>query len=310
MDEHTEPIFVISEQENVRLDAFLPSVTSLSRSRAVQLISSGLVTVNGRTVNKKHLLAQGDRVEIILPPDDEIDAVPENIPLDVVFEDEHIIVINKPQNMVVHPAPGNPSGTLVNALLYHCKDSLSGINGKLRPGIVHRIDKDTSGLIVAAKNDASHNALAEMFRTHNFTRKYQAILYGAPKEDRGIVHLAIGRSKKDRKKMAFYPPGAPNTKDAITGFEVLERFPSYSHVELTLETGRTHQIRVHMLSLGCPVLGDPLYAPGRKSFGLVGQCLHAKTLHFTHPITKRELHFDQALPPYFEETLDQIRRTL
>lgn len=299
-----------SDCDQIRLDLYLSKIAEISRTRAAQMIESGNVLVNGKSQNKKYLLSLGDKIEFITPQDEEIDALPENIPLDIVFEDEHIIIVNKPQNMVVHPAPGNHTGTLVNALLYHCKDSLSGINGKLRPGIVHRIDKDTSGLLIIAKNDAAHNRLSEMFKDHSFERKYQAILYGTPKVDEGCVNLAIGRSKKDRKKMAFYAPDTPNTKNAVTYFKVLERFDGYSHVELTLETGRTHQIRVHMLSLSCPVLGDPLYAPGRKSFGLVGQCLHAKYIRFKHPITGKELTFDSPLPDYFVETLNKIRNHL
>lgn len=294
--------------DDERLDRFLSDKLSVSRSRCVQLIEDGAILVNGFKKNKNHRLSIGDFVHVEMPPNEEIDALPENIPINVIYEDEDLILVNKPQGMVVHPAPGNPSGTLVNALLYHCKNSLSGINGKLRPGIVHRIDKDTSGLIIIAKNDNSHNALAEMFKDHTFRRQYHAILYGAPKDDEGVVSLAIGRSKNDRKKMAFYPIGTPNAKDAVTRYKVLERFSGYSYVELTLETGRTHQIRVHMLSLGCPVLGDPVYAPGRKNFGLIGQCLHAKNIGFKHPTNGKEMFFDSPLPDYFEKTLQTLRK--
>lgn len=298
---------VFKVQEEMRLDAFLSANTPLSRSRAVDLIDNGLVLVNGNSQNKKYKLKVGDSVCVSFPADEEIDAAPENIPLDVFYEDDHIIVVNKPQGMVVHPAPGNPSGTLVNALLFHCKDSLSGINGKLRPGIVHRIDKDTSGLLIVAKSDEAHVNLSKMFQDHSFTRKYEAVLYGAPRQDNGTVTWAIGRSKKDRKKMAFFEPNTPNTKNAITHFRVLERFPKHSHVELTLETGRTHQIRVHMLSLSCPVLGDPLYAAGRNGMGLSGQCLHAKHIAFQHPITGKHLSFEAPLPQYFLEILKKIK---
>lgn len=290
-----------------RLDRFLSEKLSISRSRVVQLIEDGCVLVNGGKKNKNYRLSPEDEISVKMPDDREIDALPENIPLDIVYEDRDIIIVNKPQNMVVHPAPGNPSGTLVNALLYHCKGSLSGINGKLRPGIVHRIDKDTSGLLIVAKNDASHNALSEMFKDHSFTRQYHALLYGAPREDEGTVSLAIGRSKKDRKKMMYYPSGTPNTKEAKTHYKVLQRFENYSYVELTLETGRTHQIRVHMLSLGCPVVGDPLYAPGRKNFDLIGQCLHAKNIGFFHPISGEKMFFDSSLPQYFIETLEKVK---
>ncbi len=303
----SENIFICNEND-IRLDAYLSKISDLSRSRCAQLIEDGFVLVNDEKKSKNFKLSLEDQIKLNMPEDAEIEAKPENIPLDIFYEDNDIIVVNKPQGMVVHPATGNPSGTLVNALLYHCKDSLSGINGKLRPGIVHRIDKDTSGLIIAAKNDLAHNNLSLMFKNHSFTRKYQAILYGAPKEDYGTVSLAIGRSKKDRKKMAFYPLGTPNTKDAITHFQVLERFNGYSLVELTLETGRTHQIRVHMLSKSCPVLADPLYAPNRKNFGLIGQCLHAKVIGFPHPVTGKEMFFDAPLPSYFTEVLDKIKK--
>ncbi|MBR2634014.1 MAG: RluA family pseudouridine synthase [Clostridia bacterium] len=309
MSESQYPSEELSVSESgVRLDAFLASATRLSRTRAAALIEEGLVSVNGRAREKRFLLSEGDRVSVEIPPDEEIDAVPECIPLDVFYEDDHLIVVNKPQGMVVHPAPGNYSGTLVNALLYHCKDSLSGINGRLRPGIVHRIDKDTSGLVVVAKDDETHIGLTEMFKTHNFERKYEAICYGKPQAESGTVHLAIGRSKKDRKKMAFYPPGTPGTKDGITHFRVLESFAGYSRLELILETGRTHQIRVHMLSLSCPVLADPLYAPGRKSFGLTGQCLHAKYISFRHPISGEPITLEAPLPPYFQQTLELLRK--
>lgn len=298
---------LICDTDNVRLDSFLTASTSYTRTRIAKLIEDGCVFVNDKHVNKSFKLSQNDVVSFSLPPDEEIDALPEDIPLDIVYDDEHLIIVNKPQGMVVHPAPGNFDGTLVNALLYHCRDSLSGINGKLRPGIVHRIDKDTSGLLVIAKNDKAHVKLTEMFKHHDFTRIYHAVLYGRPKDDEGTVELAIGRSKKDRKKMAFYPLDTPNTKNAKTCYRVLERFNGYSYVELRLETGRTHQIRVHMQSLSCPVLADPLYAPGRKTFGLIGQCLHAKSIAFRHPITGEELNFDSPLPDYFESALKQLR---
>ncbi len=301
-----ETLIIESLESALRLDVVISTHADISRTRAVQLIENGNVLVNGQIKSKNYKCCEKDLVEYSIPAEEEIDAKPENIPLDIYFEDEHIIVVNKPQGMVVHPAPGNPDGTLVNALLYHCKDSLSGINGKLRPGIVHRIDKDTSGLIIVAKNDAAHNALAQMFQDHSFTRKYQAIVYGAPKADRGTIELAIGRSKKDRKKMMFYPLNTPNTKNATTHYQVLERFDGYSHVELTLETGRTHQIRVHMLSLSCPVLADPVYAAGRKNFGLSGQCLHAKYISFHHPITNELLSFDSPLPDYFSDLLKKL----
>ncbi len=296
------------EADQVRLDLYLSQISDLSRTRAAELIESGGVLVNGKEKAKNYKLSCGDSVEYMIPEDEEIDTIPQDLPLDIVFEDEQIIVVNKAQGMVVHPAPGNPDGTLVNALLYHCRGSLSGINGKLRPGIVHRIDKDTSGLLIVAKTNTAHTALSEMFQSHNFVRKYEAIVYGNLKAEEGIVDLAIGRSKKDRKKMAFFPNGTPNTKNAVTHFKVLERFDGYTRVELTLETGRTHQIRVHMLSLSSPVLADPLYAPGRKNFGLGGQCLHAKHIKFKHPTKEEVLSFTAPLPDYFENTLQLLRK--
>jgi len=299
--------FTLTVTENgQRLDAFLAENTNLSRSRATALIEKDLVWVNEKKVPKKYKLNCGDLVEFLYEEQEAIDAKPENIPLNIVYEDSDLLIINKPQGMVVHPAPGNYTGTLVNALLYHCTD-LSGINGKLRPGIVHRIDKDTSGLLVVAKNDTSHTALSEMFQQHNFTRKYHAIVYGNLREDAGTISLAIGRSKSDRKKMAFYPPDFPNAKNAVTHYRVLERFHGYTYVELSLETGRTHQIRVHMLSISSPVLADPLYAPNRETFGLSGQCLHAKYIEFKHPVTHEKLVFDSPLPDYFESILNKLR---
>lgn len=306
MDDRNTKSFVC-QKDAQRLDQFLAEQSGLSRTRVVQLIESDSVLVNNERRSKRFLLKSGDVVSFYLPEDQEIDAQPQNLPLDIFYEDDDIIVVNKPQGMVVHPAPGNPDGTLVNALLFHCKDSLSGINGKLRPGIVHRIDKDTSGLLIVAKNDSAHNALSEMFQNHTFTRKYHAIVYGNIKSDSGTISLSIGRSKNDRKKMAAYPIGTPNTKDAITHFQVLERFQGYTYVELTLETGRTHQIRVHLQSISSPVLADPVYAPGRKTLGLSGQCLHAKIIGFKHPITGKELYFDSPLPAYFQNTLDFLR---
>ncbi len=308
MSDSVQTVDVICNENGIRLDSFLANNTSFSRSRISKLIEGGFVFVNEKNANKSYRLVIGDLVSYVVPDDIEIDAQPENISLDVVYEDEHLIIINKPQGMVVHPAPGNYNGTLVNALLYHCKESLSGINGKLRPGIVHRIDKDTSGLLVVAKSNAAHLPLTEMFKRHDFKRTYHAILYGCPQNDEGTVELAIGRSKKDRKKMATFPLNTPNTKNAITHYRILERFRGYSYVELDLETGRTHQIRVHMLSLSCPVLADPTYAAGRKNFGLKGQCLHAKSISFKHPITGEILSFDSPLPDYFQEALETMRK--
>lgn len=305
---HDGCYIITAESPDERLDRFISNTISLSRSRVVALIENGHVSLNGKPCNKKCRVNVGDEITVLIPPHEEIDAPPQDIPLDIMYEDDSLIVVNKPQGMVVHPAPGNPDKTLVNALLYHCKGSLSGINGKLRPGIVHRIDKDTSGLLIVAKSDEAHNGLADMFKDHSFNRVYHAILYGNLKNDTGTVSLAIGRSKKDRKKMAAFPMGTEGAKDAVTHYRVLERFKGYCYVELRLETGRTHQIRVHMKSLGHPVLADPIYAEGRESFSLSGQCLHAKSIGFIHPINKTELFFDSELPDYFISTLELMRK--
>lgn len=298
---------IVCTDSGARLDAYLSSSIGISRTRITNMIDAGLVLVNGEKRPKNYKLSSQDELSFFIPPDEEIKAIPQNIPLDIYYEDEHLIVVNKPQGMVVHPAPGNPDGTLVNALLYHCKDTLSGINGKLRPGIVHRIDKDTSGLLIVAKSDAAHIKLSEMFHNHSFQRQYEALVYGKPGLSNGTINLAIGRSKKDRKKMAFFAPNTHNTKNAVTHYRVIESYKNLSHVECTLETGRTHQIRVHMLSIGCPVVADPLYASGRKNYGLSGQCLHAKHIGFVHPISGDKLEFNAPLPHHFQSLLQLLK---
>ena len=307
MNDSFEKVKLTCETSGERIDSYLSRAAGLSRSRAAALIEEGSVSLNGFPTKKNALLESGDRILLFLPPERELEAKPENIPLDIVFEDDDLIVINKPQGMVVHPAPGNPEHTLVNALLFHCGSSLSGINGVLRPGIVHRIDQFTSGLLVAAKSDRAHVGLSELFQTHDFIRRYHAILYGTLPNDSGTIHTSIGRSKTDRKKMASFPVGALNAKEAITHYSVLERLAGYTYTEFSLETGRTHQIRVHAASIGHPVLADKIYAPGRKSFGLPGQCLHAKVLGFRHPVTGQEMFFESPLPDYFQQTLAKIR---
>ena len=243
-----------------------------------------------------------------IPDAKPIEAVPQEIPLDIVYEDAHLLVVNKPKGMVVHPAPGNPDGTLVNALLWHCKGSLSGIGGEIRPGIVHRIDKDTSGLLVVAKDDATHIGLSQQMAVHSVERAYNTIVYGGFAQDEGFVESNLGRSKTDRKKMAVYPAGEPNTKYAYTGYKVLERLGEFTMLECRLKTGRTHQIRVHMASIHHPVAGDPVYGPHNCITSLHGQCLHAKTLGFVHPITGEHLRFDSDLPDYFTHFLATLRR--
>ena len=296
-----------------RLDAYLATAFAITRSAAERLIAEGRVCVSGGEASKKYRLKGGERISLTLPDPAPAEAQPEDIPLEVVYEDEDIIVINKPQGMVVHPAAGNESGTLVNALLHHCKGSLSGVGGVERPGIVHRIDKDTSGLLVVAKNDFAHNHLSEQLKTHDVSRIYYAITVGNLREESGTVHAAIARHPTDRKKMAICRR-AGEGRDAITHYTVLERFGGFALVKCRLETGRTHQIRVHMASLGHPLLGDPVYggngtrfeADHRKYFH--GQCLHAGELSLTHPRTGEQMHFTAPLPTDFEGVLEILRR--
>lgn len=292
--------------EKGRIDKLVcDNVDELTRSAAVRLIDEGLCTVNGQMVSKSFKASSGDSVTIMIPPPSSIDALPENIPLDIVYEDDDLLVVNKPKNMVVHPAAGNTDGTLVNALLYHCKDSLSGINGKLRPGIVHRIDKDTSGLLIVAKNDLTHKHLAEQIKEHSFKREYEAIVYGHFRDKEGSVDAPIGRSPKDRKRQAVTDR---NSKHAVTHYEVLEEFDGFSYIKLRLETGRTHQIRVHMAHIGHPVAGDPVYGPKKVITELGGQCLHARVIGFIHPATGNYMEFSSALPDYFTKYLTLLRK--
>lgn len=297
-------IEVNAENEGERIDKFLSVlVIDSSRTSIQKSIENGYVFVNGKNVNKKYKVQAGDEVKICEQELKVLDAEPENIPLDIVFEDEHLLVVNKPRGMVVHPAPGNYSGTLVNALLYHCKDSLSGINGVLRPGIVHRIDKDTSGLLIVAKTDKAHLGLAEQIKEHSFTREYNAVICGHLKEQSGTVNAPIGRSTKDRKKMCVT---AQNSKNAVTHYTVIKEYDKYSHISLKLETGRTHQIRVHMAHLGHAVAGDAVYGNDKFSACLGGQCLHAIKIGFIHPETNEYLEFTTDLPQYFKEFLNKI----
>ncbi|TCD46296.1 RluA family pseudouridine synthase [Streptococcus sp. X16XC17] len=286
----------------VRLDKALADLTELSRAVANEQIKAGLVLVNGQDKKAKYSVQAGDEISYQVPEVEEVEYVAENIPLEIVYEDADVAVVNKPQGMVVHPSAGHTSGTLVNALLYRIKD-LSGINGVLRPGIVHRIDKDTSGLLMIAKNDQAHTALAEELKAKKSLRKYIAIVHGNLPNDRGVIEAPIGRSEKDRKKQAVTAKG----KDAITRFQVLERFGDYTLLELTLETGRTHQIRVHMAYIGHPVAGDEVYGP-RKTLKAHGQFLHAQTLGFTHPRTGDLVTFTAEAPAIFQETLEKLRK--
>ena len=295
-----------ADREGERADALLARlVPDLTRSAAQKLLERGAVTREGRPVRKNDRPAPGDMLEVVLPDPEPIDVPPQNIPLDVVYEDADVIVVNKPVGLVVHPAPGHPDGTLVNALLYHCGTSLSGINGQLRPGVVHRIDRDTSGLIIAAKNDRAHLALAAQLQDHSLARTYEAVAVGSLKEDSGTVDAPIGRHPADRKKMAV---DRKNGREAVTHWSILARYPGYTHVECRLETGRTHQIRVHLASIGHPLLGDTVYGAKKAVPGLAGQCLHARRLRFVHPSTGELLELECPLPDWFREVLRKIDR--
>lgn len=296
----TENLEIFGDGEK-RLDKLISESSELSRSAAAKLIERGLVTVNGKSVDKKTVLKSGEIAVVEIPEPEPQDILPEDIPLDIVYEDADLLVVNKPKGMVVHPAAGHFSGTLVNALMYHCKDSLSGINGEIRPGIVHRIDKDTSGLLIVAKNDFAHIGLSEQIKAHSFTREYQTVVCGNINQD-GTVNAPIGRHKLDRKKMCVT---AENSREAITHYFVLRNFAGYTHLRVQLETGRTHQIRVHLSYIGHAVAGDEVYGNGKPKW-LCGQCLHAKKIGFVHPRTGEYLEFDSDLPEYFKKFLREI----
>lgn len=299
-------IYTVETQDiNRRIDHFLnDEIEEISRSALHRLIEKGNITVNKKVINKSYKLRKGDVIEVDMPQPEAVEIKAENIPLDILYEDNDLIVVNKPQNMVVHPAPGHYTGTLVNALMYHCGDKLSGINGELRPGIVHRIDKDTSGVLVIAKSDIAHRGLSAQLAEHSMKRLYNAIVYNGFDEDEGTVSTNIGRSQNDRKKMAVVKDG----RNAVTHYRVLERLGKFTLVELKLETGRTHQIRVHMSYIGHPLLGDPVYGPKKQAFSTEGQILHAKVLGFVHPVTGEYMEFETGLPPYFTRMLDILRQ--
>ncbi len=297
--------FIIDNlSSKIRIDKYLAdNIEDLTRSSIASLIEKSNVTVNGEVVSKNYKLRAGDKVEIEIPDPVEYKAEAENIPLDIVYEDDDLVVVNKPKGMVVHPAAGNYSGTLVNALLYHCKGNLSGINGIIRPGIVHRIDKNTSGLLIVAKNDKSHNHLAEQIKEHSFTREYEAVVVGNIKDDKGTVDAPIGRHHIDRKKMSVTEK---NSKNAVTHYEVIARYKGYTHIKCILETGRTHQIRVHMAYIGHPVSGDDVYGVKKEKVIFTGQCLHARKIGFIHPSSGEYMEFTSELPDYFRDFLKKL----
>ena len=299
----TRELTAATEHAGVRLDAFLSADGALTRSQAARLIAEGRVRVNGKPAAKSARLSGGETVTVDVPQLRETALPPQDIPLDVVYEDDDVIVVNKPTGLVVHPAPGHLDGTLVNALLHHCGDSLSGIGGEKRPGIVHRIDRDTSGLIIAAKNDAAHLALSAQLKDHSLSRTYECLVTGNMKQDSGTVDAPIGRSSADRKKMAVVPTG----RRAVTHWEVVARYPGVTHLRCRLETGRTHQIRVHMAYIGHPILGDTVYGAKKPVPGLTGQCLHATGLRFIHPRTGEPVELHCPLPPEFTAMLQKLQ---
>ena len=297
-----------AEKEDVgtRIDVFLAeNMEDLSRSGVQKLIDEGLITLNGGKTKANYKLREKDIIDVTVPEAKEVEILPEDIPLDILYEDEDVIVVNKPQGMVVHPAPGHFSGTLVNALMFHCGDELSGINGEKRPGIVHRIDKDTSGVLMIAKNDMAHQSLAAQLAEHSITRKYNAVVYNGFNEDEGTVDQPIGRNPQDRKKMAVTQK---HSRHAVTHYRVIERMEKFTLIEAQLETGRTHQIRVHMTHIGHPLLGDPVYGPKKQPISLEGQALHARVLGFIHPRTGEYMEFEAPLPKHFEALLERLRK--
>lgn len=299
-----EKLFFTIEKGGERIDKYLSEqLENMTRSHIQKLIKENMVRVNGMAVKSNFKLSASDQIEVEIPELKEPDILPENIPLDILYEDQDILVVNKPKGMVVHPAPGHYTGTLVNAIMYHCKDNLSGINGVLRPGIVHRIDMDTTGSLLICKNDRAHQALAEQLKEHSITRKYHAIVHGRLKEDEGTIDKPIGRHPIDRKKMSVH---CTNGREAITHYRVLKRFQQFTYIECQLETGRTHQIRVHMSSIGHPILGDQVYGPAKCPYKLQGQTLHAKVLGITHPTTGEYMEFDAPLPDYFQGLLEKM----
>lgn len=300
--------YIVSQEEKgKRLDTYIPSVdTDITRTSAQRLIEDGNILVNGKNAKVSYKIQENDKISVEIPEPKQIELKAQNIPIEIIYEDSDIIVVNKPKGMVVHPANGNPDGTLVNAIMAHCEDSLSGIGGEIRPGIVHRIDKDTSGLLVIAKNDKAHINLSEQIKNRQVNKIYVALVKGIISENEATINMPIGRSKKDRKKMAV----DKNGKEAVTHFKVIKRYNKYTYIKVKIDTGRTHQIRVHMSNIGYPIVGDIVYSNGKNDFGIEGQMLHAKELEFKHPITGKLMHFEAPLPKYFEEILSKLENII
>ena len=297
--------YIVSQEEKgKRLDAYIPSVDlDITRTSAQRLIEDGNILVNGKNAKVSYKIQENDKISVEIPEPKQIELKAQNIPIEIIYEDSDIIVVNKPKGMVVHPANGNPDGTLVNAIMAICKDSLSGIGGEIRPGIVHRIDKDTSGLLIVAKNDNAHVKMSEQIKNHEVKKTYIALVRGVFKENEATIDMPIGRSTSDRKKMAVNKNG----KNAITHIKVLKRFDKYTLLQVNIETGRTHQIRVHLSHIGYPIVGDYTYSNGKNEFDVVGQCLHAQKLEFKHPITQKDMCLEAELPQYFKDILDKLK---
>lgn len=297
--------YIVSQEEKgKRLDTYIPSVdTDITRTSAQRLIEDGNILVNGKNAKVSYKIQENDKISVEIPEPKQIELKAQNIPIEIIYEDSDIIVVNKPKGMVVHPANGNPDGTLVNAIMAICKDSLSGIGGEIRPGIVHRIDKDTSGLLIVAKNDNAHVKMSEQIKNHEVKKTYIALVRGVFKENEAIIDMPIGRSTSDRKKMAVNKNG----KNAITHIKVLKRFDKYTLLKVNIETGRTHQIRVHLSHIGYPIVGDYTYSNGKNEFDVIGQCLHAQKLEFKHPITQKDMCLEAELPQYFKDILDKLK---
>lgn len=297
--------YIVSQEEKgKRLDTYIPSVdTDITRTSAQRLIEDGNILVNGKNAKVSYKIQENDKISVEIPKPKQIELKAQNIPIEIIYEDSDIIVVNKPKGMVVHPANGNPDGTLVNAIMAICKDSLSGIGGEIRPGIVHRIDKDTSGLLIVAKNDNAHVKMSEQIKNHEVKKTYIALVRGVFKENEATIDMPIGRSPSDRKKMAVNKNG----KNAITHIKVLKRFDKYTLLKVNIETGRTHQIRVHLSHIGYPIVGDYTYSNGKNEFDVIGQCLHAQKLEFKHPITQKDMCLEAELPQYFKDILDKLK---